>query len=129
MSGEPVTAAVAINESVKTSNSENHFHLHQHVSHSFNNDDLYDFDQGQCINDTDDDASLDYNDLRKLFETLYGLSSNSKTEKKWLRDRLQTAIHERIATTASKNKQSEQSTLVSCFPAISTSKKSKNNCK
>jgi hypothetical protein len=42
----------------------------------------------------------------------------------WLHDRLQAAIKERMAATLAKNKRSEKSTLVSCFPAVDTSKKS-----
>ena len=60
--------------------------------------------------------------MKKMFDSIHKLSSNSKAEKIWLRDELQRLLSERIAVTAGKNNRSHSSSHVSCFPAIDRSK-------
>ena len=99
---------------------ENHFQLDQYISQNIANND-----------DPHDENGLQYNDFKKMFDSLHKLSSNSKAGKVWLREFFRRGINERISATMAKNTRNDSSTLpvVSCFPSIDTSKKSVNNCK
>mmetsp|Transcript_22492 Transcript_22492/g.32209 ORF Transcript_22492/g.32209 Transcript_22492/m.32209 type:complete len:185 (+) Transcript_22492:213-767(+) len=109
--GEPIKAAVDNN--VKSAAAPNNdFHLHQHVSRSCNNDSTNEDVSISCNNNStnedgvisgnndsinDAGCSLQYNDFKEMFDTLHGLSSDSRQEKIWLRERLQSLIHDRLA--------------------------------
>ena len=126
--GEPIS--VVSDDTASAKAVEEQAQLHQFVcrsnsSISFRNS----MQSGNRQEDHGEDESLHYNDLKKMFDSLHKLSSNSKAEKIWLRDELQRLIGERIAVTAGKNHRSNCSSHVSCFPAIDKSKKSVNNCK
>jgi len=126
--GEPI--AVVSDDTVSANAVKEHAQLHQFVCRSDSGVSFpHSMQSGTQQEDHGEDDSLHYNDLKKMFDSIHKLSSNSKAEKIWLRDELQRLLSERIAVTAGKNNRSHSSSHVSCFPAIDRSKKSVNNCK